>query len=822
MTSYNVERDPRGRFGRSAKVVETTALGPAYEAMDYKTNQLVCWYKFEIEQDLYTRLEKMLAPFLQVEHTSLLVVYAIWESHQPEQQHHHSTQFIDFVTQATSKITLREYLNAMTPLNMQDILLWSFQLASVLNCLHSREQPIVHGNIRPENIFFSIDIKRVLLGDLVTSWFLRQVNGAKPTSSLTEQRVVVPEQCWDEKDDIFAFGLCLFEMASCVEPKDVESSRDSSIETKKNVVSGRKEHGALKDDGDAANDSIMKQLKRLIKSCLGPKEMRPSATEILNDSLFYYQRRGVSGNDGSSQCGRKMTWERSVTDMSPMMMMTRSAIAACGRSSSGSKEEEDNNKNTSTSSYPSSSAISSFYRNNVVVQRNSPSGIPRHLVVQNQTKEPTRVVGDAQVEVLDSPESKNCVRLSIQIPIEGSFKRIEFNFDPLQDSPDSLAEEMVIELNLDALQFDLIKQDIERHLEKILGTFPTTNNSNPTVDNTSLHECTGQKQLGLHRSKSEMSCHVAEKEEEGSSMRKEEQEPKVVSRTVKDANICTNSTDLEHCVVSRQLFTEATPTTGSRWEGTFDMDEQLFWDSIYSGNKQQVGYYLQKNPALVCLKDEDQRTPLHIAAAEGYMELVQLFVSYGASLDVTDRWGLTPILEAVASNHQQIVEFLKSHQSSSRPNPTNQQKIPAFYILPSYYPIFDSHCSLTAQELVSIMYGQDAILDASDESSTLSSLHTTTCSTLPELQPPPSHCTSWNKEPSLNGSKEYSKEPTDLTFHSAEMQRIEEEYQRKKEQLQRQFTQAKSKVSSKVKQAPSLATNSSSLVSLYNSHVDSI
>lgn len=41
--------------------------------------------------------------------------------------------------------------------------------------------------------------------------------------------------------------------------------------------------------------------------------------------------------------------------------------------------------------------------------------------------------------------------------------------------------------------------------------------------------------------------------------------------------------------------------------------------------------------------DYDKRTGLHIATAEGFYEMVKYLVENGANVNVTDRWGRTPL-----------------------------------------------------------------------------------------------------------------------------------------------------------------------------------
>jgi len=65
---------------------------------------------------------------------------------------------------------------------------------------------------------------------------------------------------------------------------------------------------------------------------------------------------------------------------------------------------------------------------------------------------------------------------------------------------------------------------------------------------------------------------------------------------------------------------------------------------------------LTNNPTLISEVDAFGQTPLHIAAYEGYMDLVQLLVQLGSSLSVTDKNGWTPLHCASSNRHLSIVE----------------------------------------------------------------------------------------------------------------------------------------------------------------------
>ena len=59
----------------------------------------------------------------------------------------------------------------------------------------------------------------------------------------------------------------------------------------------------------------------------------------------------------------------------------------------------------------------------------------------------------------------------------------------------------------------------------------------------------------------------------------------------------------------------------------------------------------------------DLRTPIHLAAAEGQLEVIQYFIEKWVYLNPKDRWGGTPLADAYNNKHTKIIKLLEKHSA---------------------------------------------------------------------------------------------------------------------------------------------------------------
>uniref|UniRef100_A0A8C9TCQ0 asparaginase n=1 Tax=Scleropages formosus TaxID=113540 RepID=A0A8C9TCQ0_SCLFO len=79
----------------------------------------------------------------------------------------------------------------------------------------------------------------------------------------------------------------------------------------------------------------------------------------------------------------------------------------------------------------------------------------------------------------------------------------------------------------------------------------------------------------------------------------------------------------------------------------------------HSATGSRAAYVVSLKGSNLSMEDYDGRTPLHIASCEGHLKVVQYLLSHGATVYAKDRYGDTPLRNAVRFRHKEVVKLLR-------------------------------------------------------------------------------------------------------------------------------------------------------------------
>lgn len=109
-----------------------------------------------------------------------------------------------------------------------------------------------------------------------------------------------------------------------------------------------------------------------------------------------------------------------------------------------------------------------------------------------------------------------------------------------------------------------------------------------------------------------------------------------------------------------------------------------FFAAVKDGRNQQVEEMLKENPMLVYDHDEQNLTPLHWAAREGFQNIVRLLIQdYHSNFDARDCYGRTPLHLAVI--HERVECIYRLVIEGAKTNVMDYQKKFIKEIAPNTY-----------------------------------------------------------------------------------------------------------------------------------------
>eukprot|EP01120_Amphizonella_sp_Union-15-10_P003673 TRINITY_DN1408_c0_g2_i1.p1 TRINITY_DN1408_c0_g2~~TRINITY_DN1408_c0_g2_i1.p1 ORF type:complete len:130 (-),score=32.53 TRINITY_DN1408_c0_g2_i1:26-415(-) len=90
--------------------------------------------------------------------------------------------------------------------------------------------------------------------------------------------------------------------------------------------------------------------------------------------------------------------------------------------------------------------------------------------------------------------------------------------------------------------------------------------------------------------------------------------------------------------------------------------------AVKTGDLNTVKDYVEKQGHKVNVADTtvQKRFPLHYAADMGQAAIIEYLISKGAKVNVTDAFGITPLLAAVYEGHTDAVKLLLKHGADTK------------------------------------------------------------------------------------------------------------------------------------------------------------
>ncbi|CAH9128971.1 unnamed protein product [Cuscuta epithymum] len=105
---------------------------------------------------------------------------------------------------------------------------------------------------------------------------------------------------------------------------------------------------------------------------------------------------------------------------------------------------------------------------------------------------------------------------------------------------------------------------------------------------------------------------------------------------------------------------EAATTEKKKDKSRVSRTSLILWHA-HQNDVVSVKKLLEEDKTLVQASDYDNRTPLHVAALHGLVDVAKCLIEYGADVNAQDRWKNTPLADAEGANKSNMIELLKSY-----------------------------------------------------------------------------------------------------------------------------------------------------------------
>ncbi|VEU33501.1 unnamed protein product [Pseudo-nitzschia multistriata] len=501
LTSQNVknqivERSPGERYVRFSEKLGSGASKDVYRAYDTEEGIEVAWnvvHLAGVPKNERNRIVNEVRLLERLHHQNIISFHGSWINREQQQ--------VNFVTEILSSGTLKSFINKVQVIRWKIAKRWAVQILKGLEYLHSQDPPVIHRDLKCENIFINGTSGDLRIGDLGLSTVHR--NG-KALSVLGTPEFMAPdmyeEGSYDEKVDIYAFGMCLLEIFTkeipykeCTNPAQIykKVTRGAPPDSLGRLKSTHARKfielclGYRTDDGKYVRPSAKELIDHpfLVKRAVDDEEVEVDppineqtiletvtrSSERSTESKVANANTTTSTNPSQSQSSltpskgsspamrhlRQNSMEEEESDRFEEMpdsevnnMKKVKVMMGRGeelKEDDGVVEADSDNKKQSTMDVNSSVEVGSISSLQNLQHSTDANGKKLHYLVAAAVIEENEQNNSFQQQ---PPYHDDILKLVITLPVEGETQNVQFDFDLVEDDPIQVAKEMVAELNI--------------------------------------------------------------------------------------------------------------------------------------------------------------------------------------------------------------------------------------------------------------------------------------------------------------------------------------------------------------------------------------
>ncbi|KAI3444381.1 hypothetical protein Pfo_001046 [Paulownia fortunei] len=296
-----VEKCTRSRYVRYNELLGKGAFKTVYKAFDQLDGIEVAWNRVKINDVLRSPedLEKLYSEvhlLRQLKHENIIKFYDSWIDDKKKT--------VNMITELFTSGSLRQYRMKHKNVDMKAIKNWARQILHGLDYLHSQNPPVIHRDLKCDNIFVNGNQGEVKIGDLGLATIMQQPSAQSVIGTPEFMAPELYEEQYNELVDIYSFGMCLLEMVTLEYPYS-ECKNPAQIFKKVTSVSSLSfilccafylcavvlKHFIWQGVKPASLGKVASlEIKEFIEKCLVPASQRLSAKELLKDPYLQFEQ----------------------------------------------------------------------------------------------------------------------------------------------------------------------------------------------------------------------------------------------------------------------------------------------------------------------------------------------------------------------------------------------------------------------------------------------------------------------------------------------------------------------------------------------------